>query len=235
VLSPRVLDTRLAAGLVVAVVGHALALVALGAFPQRDARPTEHSELVVVHVVPARPDPVQDVPPPAEPPPPVASTPPPRPTAKQPRAAPRPRPVVTLRDDRSDAPALPAVSAPPEPEAVPAAAEPAPAPAPAAPTLPGPAKAPSVKARPRYRVNPRPEYPIQSLRRREEGVVLLDVNVRPSGTPAAVALRKTSGHPELDKAAIEAVWRWSFEPARVDGTPIASDVVVPVRFSLSSP
>jgi protein TonB len=132
------------------------------------------------------------------------------------------------------------------PGAVDWAAADAPGPSePAAPAVPGPpsvsrgpvASAPSVgaatAAEPRYRSNPRPDYPLPSLRRREEGVVLLDVVVQPNGIPAAITLNRSCGHPLLDRAALEAVRGWTFEPARAAGVPVSGAVVVPVRFSLS--
>ncbi len=88
-------------------------------------------------------------------------------------------------------------------------------------------------ATPRYRVNPRPDYPIPSRRRGEEGVVLLNVVIQTNGSPESVSLNRSSGYPLLDRAAIDAVRRWSFEPARAASVPVASRVVVPVRFSLS--
>ncbi len=88
-------------------------------------------------------------------------------------------------------------------------------------------------ARPRYHTNPRPDYPIPSLRRREEGIVLLNVLVQADGTPATISLNRSCGHPLLDRAALEAVHRWTFEPARAGGVPVSSLVVVPVRFSLA--
>jgi protein TonB len=87
-------------------------------------------------------------------------------------------------------------------------------------------------AKPRYRTNPTPEYPIASRRRREEGVVLLNVAVDVSGTPTAISLNRSSGYPLLDRAALDAVRRWTFEPARSGGVAMLSLVVVPVRFSL---
>jgi periplasmic protein TonB len=91
----------------------------------------------------------------------------------------------------------------------------------------------TASAQPRYRSNPKPEYPLPSLRRREEGVVLLNVVVEPDGSPAAITLNRSSGHPLLDRAALEAVRRWTFEPARAAGVPVSSTTVIPVRFSLS--
>ncbi|HEX4406288.1 MAG TPA: TonB family protein [Polyangia bacterium] len=88
-------------------------------------------------------------------------------------------------------------------------------------------------ARPRYRTNPVPEYPLASRRRREEGIVLLTVAVDASGAPMAISLSHTSGHRLLDQAAFDAVRRWTFEPARAAGVPMLSTVTVPVRFALS--
>jgi len=84
----------------------------------------------------------------------------------------------------------------------------------------------------RYRSHPPPVYPTDSLRRREEGVVLLSVDIGPDGRATQVSLSKSSGSPSLDSAATEAVYSWTFEPARNAGVPVASHVVVPVRFSL---
>ena len=90
----------------------------------------------------------------------------------------------------------------------------------------------AVSAKPRYRSNPTPDYPLPSKRRREEGIVLLNVQVAADGTPAAVSLNRSCGHPLLDRAALDAVRRWTFEPARAAGVPVSSLVVIPVRFSL---
>jgi len=87
-------------------------------------------------------------------------------------------------------------------------------------------------AKPRYRINPIPDYPIASRRRREEGVVLLNVMVEVNGTPSAISLNHSSGYPLLDRAALDGVRHWTFEPARSGGVPMSSLVVVPVRFSL---
>jgi protein TonB len=84
----------------------------------------------------------------------------------------------------------------------------------------------------RYRSHPAPPYPNDSLRRGEEGVVLLSVDVGPDGRSTQISLNRSSGSPSLDSAAVEAVYGWTFEPAQNAGVPVASRVVVPVRFSL---
>jgi len=87
-------------------------------------------------------------------------------------------------------------------------------------------------ASPRYRSNPRPEYPSDALRMRQEGVVMLNVQVSADGRASSVSLKRSSGVPSLDDAALEAVRRWTFEPAMQAGFPVASQVEVPVRFRL---
>ncbi|MDR2091772.1 MAG: energy transducer TonB [Azoarcus sp.] len=85
-----------------------------------------------------------------------------------------------------------------------------------------------------YLSNPRPDYPAQSRAQGEQGVVSLLIRVSAEGRTSAVALHKTSGHERLDKAAMEAVWRWRFVPARQGGRPVVGAVIVPIRFNLRS-
>jgi len=83
-----------------------------------------------------------------------------------------------------------------------------------------------------YLSNPEPEYPFQSRRLREQGLVKLRVHVTEAGRAGEVMLYASSGFERLDKAALEAVKRWQFQPARRAGTPVAGWVIVPVRFEL---
>ncbi len=150
-------------------------------------------------------------------------------TAPPPPAA----PIATLAPDSpsSDASevALPVSAVPLPHKAVDSPSLAAP-PSPTANRSPGPI---TVVAVPRYRSNPAPEYPVAAKRKREEGEVRLSVTVSPEGRPLRVSILKSSGHPLLDQAAIEAVSGWTFEPARAAGLPVEDRVVVPVRFSLS--
>ncbi|MCL2589564.1 MAG: energy transducer TonB [Betaproteobacteria bacterium] len=85
-----------------------------------------------------------------------------------------------------------------------------------------------------YFSNPEPEYPPQSRRLREQGLVKLRVHVTEQGRAGEVMLYKSSGYERLDKAALNAVWQWRFRPAQRAGTPVAGWVVVPFRFELQS-
>lgn len=91
-----------------------------------------------------------------------------------------------------------------------------------------------VMATPRYRSNPPPAYPHAALRRREEGVALLQVAVGADGRASDVAIARSSGHPLLDQAALQAVMSWIFDPARIAGRAVASQALVPVRFSMTT-
>ena len=87
-------------------------------------------------------------------------------------------------------------------------------------------------ARPDYAKNPIPEYPENARNDGIEGLVIVQVHVSEAGIPIQVALKKTSGHRELDTAAVKAVRHWLFHPALADGKPVVSVVDIPVRFQL---
>jgi protein TonB len=62
--------------------------------------------------------------------------------------------------------------------------------------------------------------------------VRLRLLVRADGTVGAVDVAVTSGRAELDDAAASAAWTWRFAPARRDGEPVTSRVLVWVAFVL---
>jgi protein TonB len=79
---------------------------------------------------------------------------------------------------------------------------------------------------------PAPASPATGRRYGEAGRVLLRVRVLPSGQPEEVVLQQSCGHDRLDAAALDAVRRWRFVPARQGEQAIAAWVVVPIQFSL---
>jgi protein TonB len=85
-----------------------------------------------------------------------------------------------------------------------------------------------------YLNNPAPTYPPVSRRFGEQGRVLLRVLVSENGLAENVQLDSSSGYEKLDRAAIEAVKKWSFVPAKRSNQPVSAYVLVPVKFSLSS-
>lgn len=83
-----------------------------------------------------------------------------------------------------------------------------------------------------YRDTPLPPYPAAAREQRLEGLVLLDVHVRADGRVGEARLKRTSGSPLLDAAALETVARWTFLPAQRGPRAVESWVEVPVKFSL---
>lgn len=82
-------------------------------------------------------------------------------------------------------------------------------------------------------VNPPPEYPASARRRGIEGDVLVQAWVDESGQATRVSLHTASGHAVLDRAALEAVARWRFQPARRQGRTVDAVALVPLSFRLS--
>ncbi len=76
--------------------------------------------------------------------------------------------------------------------------------------------------------------PIAALAPRE-GRVRVRLLVRSDGTVASAEVVVSSGDPELDRAALDALGRWRFEPARRDGVPIDSYYLVWVSFQARGP
>jgi protein TonB len=88
------------------------------------------------------------------------------------------------------------------------------------------------EAIPNYRSNPLPEYPRLARRKHWEGVVWLLVDVTSEGSVDDLEVEQTCGHKLLDRAAERTVKRWQFTPATRAGTPVSSQVRIPVRFRL---
>ncbi len=216
----------------------AMVIIEQPAPPTPEATPTR--------VTPARtappPKPVLN-PPPARhpattPPSPVqtaALTPPPKPITPVPRAEP-------LRAAPPNFPAPPRRPNPTDaaPENIePAAKEAVPAAAPSTPRDAAPAPQQSaalMETPPGYGkpglANPRPRYPWLSRQRGEQGRVVLRVAVDPTGRAAGVRVLAGSGFGRLDRAAVEAIEKWRFEPATRAGQAVAGAVDVPVTFRL---
>jgi protein TonB len=227
---------ELAASFVAAALVHALLLFGIRLeTPARPPAMNEETAPMDVSLVeaPPEPEPAAASPTPAEPAPtpeplptPDMSTPPPEATPEpemtpEPEtipestpAPPRPKPVIRREEQTHSKPKTPHSAAG------------------SAATLAGAATG-QVSSRPGYLSNPRPDYPEEAQRQHQEGVVLLNVEVGADGRASEVTVRQSSGFPLLDEAALEAVRRWRFEPARSGGLPVSSEAHVPVRFILS--
>lgn len=160
----------------------------------------------------------------------TASPPKPLPVRK---VAPRPAPQAPVLAAAAPTADAPPVSVPPDPRPLPPLdAKPAAA---APPTPPAAAPVPTVvppSFQADYLDNPAPAYPALSRRSGEQGRVLLRVHVEANGMPTSVEMRSSSGYDRLDQAALEAVRRWKFVPARLGDKAVAAYVVVPIQFNL---
>ncbi len=83
-----------------------------------------------------------------------------------------------------------------------------------------------------YLDNPPPAYPRAAQRLRQEGEVRLRVVVDADGKPVDWSISRSSGHERLDRAAMDAVAQWRFEPATRGGKAVEGEVIVPMRFQL---
>ena len=221
---------------VIALGCHALLLfsfrVETAAVPLSAAETTLDVDLVAA--APASPPaPVAPATPESPPPPPLPEVAPPPPTPPPPEPAPAPEfiPAPQPKPSPQEAPAhheaaKPVHQSPPAHKIAP----PAPATSSGAATtgVPGGVTSPL-----RPRSNPKPPYPPEARRLGQQGRVLLEVQVGADGRATGVSVKRSSGFPALDNAAVQGVQRWTFEPARAAGLPVASRADVPVNFSLA--
>lgn len=154
------------------------------------------------------------VPPRAEPTPPV-----------QPRVSPQPRPLLQAQAVRERTLEQAAEAPPITPSATPVAETPRAA-------LEPVAEAPRFNAD--YLNNPPPAYPLAARRRGIEGRVLVHAEVQADGSCSRVELKKSSNFDLLDQAALAAVAKWRFIPAKKGAQTITAWVDVPITFKLEN-
>jgi periplasmic protein TonB len=77
-----------------------------------------------------------------------------------------------------------------------------------------------------------PRYPDLAREAQVEGMVVVNVLVAKDGRVQEVQLHPTIHVPMLDLAALEAARQWMFEPALMNGRPVAVWVALPFRFRL---
>jgi periplasmic protein TonB len=154
---------------------------------------------IETRIIPALPEP-EEAPPP--PPPPTIETPPPFVPLPDvaieipPEAPPTTAPTMTT----SERPMTP-----PAPSVAPTTSK----------------KAVSLPQSDRRRPLTQPEYPPASKRAGEEGTVTLDIYVLANGRIGDVRIKKSSGFPRLDEAAVREVKSsWRLQPGTEDGKPV---------------
>jgi periplasmic protein TonB len=75
-------------------------------------------------------------------------------------------------------------------------------------------------------------FPSSLLSKGVGGKVLVACTVDDTGRVVATTIKQSSGHPELDKAAITAVNRWKFKPGTRGGKKVKSIALVPFNFEV---
>lgn len=87
------------------------------------------------------------------------------------------------------------------------------------------------KAAPRFLRREIPIYPLMARRLGREGKVLLRLSIDEKGNLLSVDVIEKGGY-GFTEAAVEAVRKSTFLPAKKDGKPIASQALLPIRFQL---
>ena len=83
-----------------------------------------------------------------------------------------------------------------------------------------------------YLQNPKPDYPALSVRRGEQGQVVLNVLIGVDGKAQKAEVAQSSGFERLDAAALATVQRWRYVPGKRSGVPEAMWFKVPLAFVL---
>lgn len=77
-----------------------------------------------------------------------------------------------------------------------------------------------------------PVYPESALKKKIEGIVILEVSTDIYGRVQDINVLKSV--PELDQAAIDAVKQWIYEPVIIDGKQRGAVFTVTVNFQLKN-
>ena len=75
-----------------------------------------------------------------------------------------------------------------------------------------------------------PDYPGSLREAKVNGVVSIVLVVDETGEVLAAEVSKTS-HDEFKEPALDAIRRWKFKPAKLEGKPVNVKVTIPVRFT----
>lgn len=79
----------------------------------------------------------------------------------------------------------------------------------------------------------KPHYPYSARRQGREGGVELEVAISKEGRVTELKVTKSSGTPELDESAKQAILKATFEPAKLKNKPVAARVVLTIVFRLT--
>jgi TonB family protein len=105
--------------------------------------------------------------------------------------------------------------------------------APAAPTIPDTVRVRGPVIAPKLVKRVQPIYPKEARKNREEGVSLFEAIITPEGCIEEPRLLQ-SATPTLDVMGMEALTRWKYQPATLNGRPVRVYLTVTVTFRLNS-
>lgn len=94
----------------------------------------------------------------------------------------------------------------------------------------GPVRMAELPVPPRKIVDARPLYPDAARHARQEGTVVLEAVLDPTGSVTQVRVMRSV--PLLDQAAIDAVRRWKYTPTIYGGHPVSVLMTITIRFTL---
>ncbi|MES2497166.1 MAG: energy transducer TonB [Pseudomonadota bacterium] len=149
-----------------------------------------------------------------------------------PRDKPKPEPVVVVKvqpvvltptpivQTVTPPPPIAATTTPPPPKQVVAAA-----PQPSGPVTIGDLDEKLLEGNP-------PRYPLESRRKHEEGTVVLRLLIGTDGRVSDIAVAQSSGFPRLDRAALQAIRSWRWQPTVRDGQPVEIRGLYSMPFTL---
>lgn len=84
---------------------------------------------------------------------------------------------------------------------------------------------------PRAVVKPAPSYPEDARKEGVEGVVIVRAMIEKDGAVSSATVVK-GVHPSLDRATVETVRTWRFEPALLNDEPVATQYHLTIRYRL---
>ena len=76
----------------------------------------------------------------------------------------------------------------------------------------------------------RPLYPMIAQQAKVQGVVILEARIEADGRVSSAQVLRSI--PLLDRAAVDAVLQWQYEPTLLNGRPVAIRMAVPVHFMI---
>jgi len=86
---------------------------------------------------------------------------------------------------------------------------------------------------PTLMVKTAPIYPEEARKKGIQGEVQVQILVGADGiVKEATVISNKTGSKELEKAALDAVYKWKFNPGKLEGKPVQVHVIIPIKFKL---